>query len=81
MGHRWQLGSRRAPTVYNAVFTWPSSGMGARRILRRRPHALVQASVEINATLDHVLSSLKSMTDYVVMFSKGFSQRCGTSYV
>ena len=37
VGHGWQAGPRNAPTMLNAVFKSPSSGMAARPTSRRRP--------------------------------------------
>jgi len=72
IGHRWQLGSRRAPTVYNAVFNVAQFWDGRAADLKAQAAGPVQASVEMNATPDHVLRTLNSMTDYVLMFSKAF---------
>ncbi|QOG21832.1 cytochrome-c peroxidase [Bradyrhizobium sp. SEMIA] len=72
IGHRWQLGSRRAPTVYNAVFNVAQFWDGRAADLKAQAAGPVQASTEMNATADRVLSTLNSMTDYVVMFSKAF---------
>lgn len=72
VGHRWQLGSRRAPTVYNAVFNVAQFWDGRAADLKAQAAGPVQAGVEMNATPDRVLNTLNSMTDYLVMFSKAF---------
>nr|WP_275945351.1 MULTISPECIES: cytochrome-c peroxidase [unclassified Bradyrhizobium] len=72
IGHRWQLGSRRAPTVYNAVFNVAQFWDGRAADLKAQAAGPVQASIEMNATPDRVLRTLNSMTDYVAMFSKAF---------
>lgn len=72
VGHGWQRGPRRAPTVYNAVFNVAQFWDGRAADLQAQAKGPVQASVEMNATPDHVISTLNSMSDYVVMFKKAF---------
>ncbi|MFB9264628.1 cytochrome-c peroxidase [Bradyrhizobium erythrophlei] len=72
VGHGWQLGPRRAPTVYNAVFNVAQFWDGRAADLKSQAKGPVQASVEMNTTPDRLLSTLNSMTDYVVMFKKAF---------
>ncbi|WP_375785041.1 cytochrome-c peroxidase [Bradyrhizobium sp. Pha-3] len=72
VGHRWQLGSRRAPTVYNAVFNVAQFWDGRAADLKTQAAGPVQSSKEMNSTPAHVLNTLNSMNDYVVMFSKAF---------
>lgn len=72
VGHGWQLGPRRAPTVYNAVFNVAQFWDGRAPDLKAQAKGPVQASVEMNATPDHVINTLNSMSDYVVMFKKSF---------
>ncbi|WP_338696000.1 MULTISPECIES: cytochrome-c peroxidase [Bradyrhizobium] len=72
VGHRWQLGSRRAPTVYNAVFNVAQFWDGRAADLKAQAEGPVQASVEMNATPVHVVDTLNSMAEYIVMFSKAF---------
>lgn len=72
IGHGWQLGPRRAPTVYNAVFNVAQFWDGRAPDLKAQAKGPVQASVEMNATPDHVINTLNSMSDYVVMFKKAF---------
>ena len=72
LGHRWQLGSRRAPTVYNAVFNVAQFWDGRAADLKAQAVGPVQASAEMNATPARLLNTLNSMTDYIVMFSKAF---------
>jgi len=72
VGHGWQRGPRRAPTVYNAVFNVAQFWDGRAADLKAQAKGPVQASVEMNATPDRVLDTLNSMNDYVVMFSKAF---------
>lgn len=72
VGHGWQLGARRAPTVYNAVFNVAQFWDGRAPDLKAQAKGPVQASVEMNATPEHVINTLISMSDYVVMFKKAF---------
>lgn len=72
VGHGWQLGPRRAPTVYNAVFNVAQFWDGRAPDLKAQAKGPVQARVEMNATPDHVINTLNSMSDYVVMFKKAF---------
>lgn len=72
VGHGWQLGPRRAPTVYNAVFNVAQFWDGRAPDLKSQAKGPVQASAEMNATPEHVINTLSSMSDYVIMFKKAF---------
>ena len=72
VGHAWQKGPRRAPTVYNAVFNVAQFWDGRAADLKAQAKGPVQASVEMNATPDHVVKTLSSMPAYVEMFKKAF---------
>ncbi len=72
VGHAWQKGPRRAPTVYNAVFNVAQFWDGRAADLKAQAKGPVQASVEMNATPDHVVKTLSSMPVYVDMFKKAF---------
>ncbi len=72
VGHGWQKGPRRAPTVYNAVFNVAQFWDGRAADLKAQAKGPVQASVEMNATPDHVIKVLSSMPDYVAQFKKAF---------
>jgi cytochrome c peroxidase len=72
VGHAWQRGPRRAPTVYNAVFNIAQFWDGRAADLKAQAKGPVQASVEMNATPDHVVRTLLSMGAYVDMFQKAF---------
>ena len=73
VGHAWQKGPRRAPTVYNAVFNIAQFWDGRAADLKAQAKGPVQASVEMNATPDHVVQVLSSMPAYVEMFQKAFA--------
>ena len=70
VGHGWQKGPRRAPTVFNAVFNVAQFWDGRADDLKAQAKGPVQASVEMNATPEHVIKTLTSMPDYVTMFKK-----------
>jgi cytochrome c peroxidase len=72
VGHGWQKGPRRAPTVYNAVFNLAQFWDGRAADLKAQAKGPVQASAEMNATPDHVVKTLVSMPVYVEMFQKAF---------
>jgi cytochrome c peroxidase len=72
VGHAWQKGPRRAPTVYNAVFNVAQFWDGRAADLKAQAKGPVQASVEMNATPDHVVKTLSSMPEYVDQFKEAF---------
>jgi len=72
VGHGWQRGPRRAPTVYNAVFNLAQFWDGRAADLKAQAKGPVQASAEMNATPAHVVKTLSSMPAYVGMFEKAF---------
>ncbi|MGY8678563.1 cytochrome-c peroxidase [Bradyrhizobium sp. UFLA05-153] len=72
VGHAWQKGARRAPTVYNSVFNVAQFWDGRAPDLKAQAKGPVQASVEMNATADHVMNTLNSMKDYVDLFRRAF---------
>ena len=72
IGHGWQAGPRNSPTVLNAVFNAAQFWDGRAADLAEQAKGPVQASVEMNATPDHVVNTLKSMPDYVDFFAKAF---------
>ncbi len=72
VGHDWQRGPRRAPTVYNAVFNIAQFWDGRAADLKAQAKGPVQASVEMDATPDHVTKVLSSMPAYVDSFKKAF---------
>ncbi len=72
VGHAWQKGPRRSPTVVNAVFNvaqfWDDRAVD----LKTQAKSPIQKSVEMNATPDHVVNTLSSMPEYVELFKKAF---------
>jgi cytochrome c peroxidase len=72
VGHGWQKGPRRAPTVHSAVFNLAQFWDGRAADLKAQAKGPVQASVEMNAAPDHVVKTVASMPDYVELFKKAF---------
>jgi cytochrome c peroxidase len=72
VGHAWQKGPRRAPTVYNAVFNVAQFWDGRAADLKAQAKGPVQAPVEMNATPGHVVKTLSSMPAYVEAFKRAF---------
>ncbi len=81
VGHGWQKGPRRAPTVFNAVFNIAQFWDGRAEDLKAQAKGPVQASVEMNATPEHVVTTLASMPEYVERFKKAFPENtAGVSF-
>jgi len=72
VGHGWQKGPRRAPTVYNAVFNLAQFWDGRAADLKAQAKGPVEASAEMNATPELLVATLSSMPAYVEMFRKAF---------
>lgn len=74
IGHAWQKGPRRAPTVFNAVFNVAQFWDGRAEDLKAQAKGPMQAGVEMNATPALVETTLRSMPGYVDLFKKAFPQ-------
>jgi cytochrome c peroxidase len=74
IGHAWQKGPRRAPTVFDAVFNIAQFWDGRAEDLKAQAKGPLQASVEMNATPAMVEATLRSMPGYVEQFKKAFPQ-------
>jgi cytochrome c peroxidase len=74
IGHAWQKGPRRAPTVFNAVFNVAQFWDGRAEDLKAQAKGPMQASVEMNATPALVEKTLLSMPGYVEQFKKAFPE-------
>jgi cytochrome c peroxidase len=72
VGHGWQKGPRNAPTVLNAVYNVAQFWDGRAEDLKEQAKGPVQASVEMNNQPDRVVATLKSMPEYVAMFTAAF---------
>ncbi len=74
IGHAWQKGPRRAPTVFNAVFNVAQFWDGRAEDLKAQAKGPMQAGVEMNATPALVEKTLLSMPGYVEQFKKAFPE-------
>ncbi|HVB35060.1 MAG TPA: cytochrome-c peroxidase [Patescibacteria group bacterium] len=74
IGHAWQKGPRRAPTVFDAVFNVAQFWDGRAADLKAQAKGPLQASVEMNSTPALIEATLKSMPGYVEQFKKAFPQ-------
>jgi len=72
VGHGWQKGPRRAPSVLNAVFNVAQFWDGRAEDLKAQAKGPVQAGVEMNNTPAAVEATLRSMPAYVSAFQKAF---------
>lgn len=72
IGHGWQKGPRNAPTVLNAVFNVAQFWDGRAEDLKAQAKGPVQAGVEMANTPDQVVTTLKSMPEYVEWFKAAF---------
>lgn len=72
VGHGWQHGPRNSPTVLNAVFNAAQFWDGRAKDLAEQAKGPVQASVEMNATPQHVEDTLRSIPQYVEKFAAAF---------
>lgn len=72
IGHGWQKGPRNAPTVLNAVFNVAQFWDGRAEDLKAQAKGPVQAGVEMASTSGQVEATLKSMPEYVELFTKAF---------
>src|SRR5690554_2477840 len=68
IGHGWQKGPRNSPTVFNAVFNAAQFWDGRAADLAEQAKGPVQAGVEMSSSPDRVVSTLKSMPEYIERF-------------
>ncbi len=72
IGHGWQRGPRNSPTVLNAVFNAAQFWDGRASDLAEQAKGPVQASVEMNSTVELVETTLRSIPEYVQAFGRAF---------
>ena len=72
IGHRWQHGSRNAPTVLNAVFNTAQFWDGRARDLQEQAGGPLVNPVEMGTTEQHVVEQLKGIPGYVDAFEQAF---------
>lgn len=73
VGHGWHKGPRNSPTVFNSVFNIAQFWDGRAADLKEQAKGPIQAAVEMNNTPASVVATLKSMPQYVEMFSSAFT--------
>ncbi len=72
IGHGWQKGPRNAPTVLNAVYNVAQFWDGRAPDLKEQAMGPVQAAVEMNATPERAVATLRSIPEYVEWFTEAF---------
>jgi cytochrome c peroxidase len=72
IGHRWQHGSRNAPTVYNAVFDIAQFWDGRAKDLEQQAGGPLVNPIEMGTTEAHVVEQLKAIPGYAPAFAKAF---------
>lgn len=72
LGHKHQVGPRNTPTVLNAAFLQAQFWDGRAASLEAQALGPIQASVEMNETLDNVVARLKGIPRYSAMFKESF---------
>jgi cytochrome c peroxidase len=71
-GHAWKQGSRRAPSVFNAVFNSAQFWDGRADDLKAQVKGPIEGAIEMNSNPALVEKTLASMPAYVERFQKAF---------
>lgn len=72
LGHNHQVGPRNTPTALNAAFLGSQFWDGRAATLEDQALGPIQASVEMNESLENVVSRLKSIPEYARLFKESF---------
>lgn len=72
IGHKWQRGSRNAPTVLNAIFNTAQFWDGRAKDLQEQAGGPLVNPIEMGTTEAHVVEQLKGIPGYVELFQKAF---------
>lgn len=74
VGHKWSVNPHHlnSPTVYNAVFNSVQFWDGRDPDLEKQAQGPIQASPEMAATKEHVLTTVTSIPDYVKEFKQAY---------
>lgn len=72
LGHNHQVGPRNTPTALNAAFLGSQFWDGRAATLEDQALGPIQASVEMNESLENVVSRLKSIPEYATLFKESF---------
>lgn len=74
LGHKHQTGPRNTPTVLNAAFLDVQFWDGRAKTLEEQALGPIQASLEMNETLDRVVARLKYNPAYAGLFKEAFPE-------
>ena len=72
LGHRWQHGSRNAPTVYNAVFNIAQFWDGRAKDLEQQAGGPMVNPIEMETTEAHVIEQLSAIPGYKPAFKAAY---------
>ena len=72
IGHNWQRGGRKAPTVLNAVFNKAQFWDGRAADLKEQAGGPIVNPVEMGITKQHAIEQLQGIPGYVEAFKKAF---------
>lgn len=72
LGHNHQVGPRNTPTALNAAFLGFQFWDGRAATLEDQALGPIQATVEMNESLENVVARLKGIPEYVGMFRESF---------
>ncbi len=72
LGHKQQVGPRNTPTVLNSAFLGSQFWDGRAKTLEEQALGPIQASVEMNETLENVVGRLGALPAYVTLFKESF---------
>jgi len=72
LGHNHQVGPRNTPTALNSAFLEVQFWDGRARSLEEQALGPIQASVEMNETLENVIGKLKAIPAYERLFVEAF---------
>lgn len=72
IGHKWQKGSRNAPTVLNAVFNAAQFWDGRAADLKEQAGGPIQNPIEMGISPQHAIEMLKAIPGYAKLFEAAF---------
>lgn len=72
IGHKWQRGGRRSPTVFNAVFNTAQFWDGRAKDLQEQAGGPMVNPVEMAASPQRVVEVLKGIPEYGSLFQRAF---------
>ncbi|HIP43090.1 MAG TPA: cytochrome-c peroxidase [Aquifex aeolicus] len=72
IGHRWAIGPRNAPTVYNAAIHIAQFWDGRAKDVEEQALGPIVNPIEMANTEENVVKTLKSIPEYVELFKKAF---------